>query len=89
MQLTATHPDSTSCKCQHVQAYLEREQQGGGIVAIERIAGDVLLSNKRGGGEMAAGGKAQGKKAGTAVQANAGAVENGAGAPIPLKKSRA
>lgn len=42
MQLATTHPDPSACQCQHVQAYLKREQEGGGIVAIERIAGDVL-----------------------------------------------
>lgn len=34
------HPQP--CRCEHVQGYLARERDGGGIPTIERIAGDVL-----------------------------------------------
>ncbi|KAK4052632.1 hypothetical protein OIO90_004260 [Microbotryomycetes sp. JL221] len=39
--LSQTHPSST-CTCTHVQGFLTREAQGGGIATIERLAGDTL-----------------------------------------------
>ncbi|KAM0791101.1 hypothetical protein ACM66B_004391 [Microbotryomycetes sp. NB124-2] len=41
-QLLATNHPSSLCTCTHVQGYLRRESSGGGIPAIERLAGDAL-----------------------------------------------
>ncbi|ORY73096.1 hypothetical protein BCR35DRAFT_152005 [Leucosporidium creatinivorum] len=43
--LEQVHPQP--CSCEHVQGYLARERDGGGIPTIERIAGDTLTKDYR------------------------------------------